>query len=59
MWRVLAGPAGGALTALATRPKSGFETAIPIGSGPDSFKLEALDARGRVIGTSGEFAPSR
>ena len=44
---------------VATHPKSGFETAIPVGSGHGSFEVQALDARGRVIGTSGEFAPSR
>jgi hypothetical protein len=54
-WRVLAG-SGGTLTTIATRPKSGFETAIPAGAGYSSFKLQALDARGRVIASSNEFA---
>jgi EmrB/QacA subfamily drug resistance transporter len=58
-WRVLAGPAGGTLTVVATHPKSGFETAIPIGSPYGSFKLEALDSHGRVIGTSAAFSTRR
>ena len=52
-WKVLAG-AGGA-TAVATAPKSGFETAIPVGNAYKTFKVQALDAHGRVIGTSRQF----
>jgi hypothetical protein len=37
---------------VATVAKSGFETAIPVPSGYKSFKVQALDAGGRVIGTS-------
>jgi hypothetical protein len=55
-WKVLAGSGGGAMGAVATKPKSGFETAIPVGQGYKRFKVEALDAGGRVIGSSGEFA---
>jgi EmrB/QacA subfamily drug resistance transporter len=54
-WRVLAGDAAGALTAVATRAKSGFETAIPVPSGSTRFEVQALDAAGRVIGTSMPF----
>jgi hypothetical protein len=39
--------------------KSGFETAIRLPRGYDSFKVEALDANGRVIGASGPFASHR
>jgi EmrB/QacA subfamily drug resistance transporter len=56
-WRVLAGPAGGRLTAVRTTAKTGFETAIPVSGVYESFKLQALDANGRVIGTSRTFSP--
>jgi hypothetical protein len=55
-WRVLAGPRSGQLTAVATHPKSGFETAIPVSQSYKSFKVQALDAHGRVIGASRPFA---
>jgi EmrB/QacA subfamily drug resistance transporter len=54
-WRVLAGTAAGQLTAVATRAKSGFETPIRVREGYRVFRLQALDARGRVIGTSHLF----
>jgi hypothetical protein len=54
-WRVLASSGGGALGVVTTRPKSGFETAIPVARTYTSFKVEALDARGRVIGSSRAF----
>ena len=56
-WRVLAGAAqladdgGGERSA-----RSGFETAIPVSQGYGSFQLQALDAAGRVIGTSRPFS---
>ena len=55
-WRVLAGPGAGRLTVVAHAAKSGFETAIRLPRGYDSFKVEALDANGRVIGASEPFA---
>jgi EmrB/QacA subfamily drug resistance transporter len=58
-WRVLAAPSAGAAgRVLATHPRSGFETAISVPAGYSSFELQALDASGRVIGTSREFATS-
>ncbi len=56
-WRVLAGPAGGRLTTVRTTAKTGFETTIPVSGGYESFKLQALDGDGRVIGTSRTFSP--
>jgi EmrB/QacA subfamily drug resistance transporter len=64
-WRVLAesggaAPSGpgattsGSVTA-ATAAKSGFETAIAVPAGR-AFKVEALNAAGRVIGTSRPFS---
>jgi EmrB/QacA subfamily drug resistance transporter len=54
-WRVLAGPAAGSERAVATAARSGFETAIPVRGTYARFRVEALDAGGRVIGTSGTF----
>jgi EmrB/QacA subfamily drug resistance transporter len=56
-WRVLAGPSGGPRTTVATHARSGFETAItvPAGSAGRVFQVQALDAQGKVIGTSKAF----
>ncbi len=51
-WRVLAAAGAGRLARVATVPKSGFETAIPVPSGFTTFQVQALDARGKAIGTS-------
>jgi hypothetical protein len=53
------GAGGGGAKAVATQPKAGFETAIPVKAGPRSFKLQALDGDGRVIGTSSRFSVTR
>src|SRR5262249_43042622 len=50
-WRVKA-TTGGAPTTIASAAKSGFETGIPVKSGYKTFQVQALDASGRVIGTS-------
>ena len=52
-WRVLA---GSPVKAVASARRSGFETAIRIRGRYTRFHLEALDAGGRVIGTSKGFA---
>jgi len=54
-WRVLARSGVGEETAVATAAKSGFETAIPVGQAYKTFEVQALDAHGRVIGTSEQF----
>ena len=54
-WRVLAGQSAGSLGAVATRPMSGFETAIAVKASYHAFRLQALDAKGRIIGTSRVF----
>jgi Arylsulfotransferase (ASST) len=52
-WRVLAGTDGGPLAPVSTVPRSGFETAIPLrGPGP-LFEVQALDASGAVLASSG------
>ncbi len=57
-WRVLAGPDAGRLTTVTTVAKSGFETAIALPGNKSyaSFELRALDAGGRVLGTSRPFS---
>jgi hypothetical protein len=55
-WRVLAGPSAARLTVVANAAKSGFETAIGLPHGYTSFRVEALSANHRVIGTSAPFA---
>jgi EmrB/QacA subfamily drug resistance transporter len=54
-WRVLAGAGVGRLTVVASKIKSGFETAIPMPANYKCFELQALDASGRVIGASRPF----
>ena len=57
-WKVLAQSGTGAGTVAATAAKSGFETAIPVGSAGKTFTVQALDAHGKVIGTSHQFGVS-
>ena len=54
-WKVLAGANAGHLTLVATARKSGFETAIHLSRGYGDYKLQALNAAGRVIGASKTF----
>jgi hypothetical protein len=54
-WRVLAGENGTAQRPVATAQKLGFETAIGVPPGSTTFRLQALDASGRVLGTSQPF----
>jgi hypothetical protein len=56
-WRVLAGSSEDQLTAVATVSKAGFETAIPVSQDYKVYKLQALDANGKVLGTSETFGP--
>jgi hypothetical protein len=56
-WRVLGGAAAGSLAPVAAHAKEGFETAIEVPQGERSFKLQALDAKGHVIGSSQPFVP--
>jgi hypothetical protein len=54
-WRVLAGQSARGLAVVATSAKLGFETAIPVRQSFRTFKVQALDANGRVIGSSRLF----
>jgi len=56
-WRILAGPAPDQLSAVTTTAKSGFETAIPVSGSYQFFKVQALDATGKVLGTSKALRP--
>ncbi len=54
-WRVLAGASASQLSVVATRAKAGFETAIAVSQNYADYKVQALDASGKVIGTSRVF----
>ncbi len=51
-WRLLGGSSPRALAPLATAPRSGFETTIPVSTRPRYLALQALDAQGGVLGAS-------
>ena len=51
-WRVLGGPAPNALSTVGETPKRGFETGQVIHGTPRYLAVEALDAHGKVLGTS-------
>jgi len=55
-WRVLAAPGGGQLRVVASAARSGFETAIPVPDGYQSFEVQALAANGRVLSVSRAFS---
>jgi EmrB/QacA subfamily drug resistance transporter len=55
-WRVLGGSSAGSLSTVANAARSGFETSIPVSGADTTFKVQALDASGKVIGTSRSFA---
>ncbi len=54
-WRVLAGASPSRLSVAGHAAQSGFETAIALPKANRTFEVEALDAQGRVIGTSAPF----
>jgi hypothetical protein len=51
-WRVLAGPSAGALSAVGSARRSGFETAIRVHTQEPYVAAEALSSSGRVLSTS-------
>ena len=51
--------AAGETQPLATHARTGFETSIPVSGGSRRFQVQALDAAGRVLGTSKTFGVSR
>jgi hypothetical protein len=54
-WRVLAGAGAKDLSLVASSTKTGFETAITVKGAYKTFEVEALNAKGKVIGTSRSF----
>ena len=54
-WRVLASTGSGPLSAVATKARSGFETAIATSGSYKRFEVQALDSSGKAIGASHEF----
>ena len=58
-WRVLGGRSGSGLAPAATAPRKGFETQILVPSSDTTFRVQALGAGGRVIGTSRLFHVAR
>ena len=57
-WEVLAGPNPGALEAVASAPRKGFETAITVETTEAYFRVRAKNGSGRVLGTSRTVKPS-
>jgi EmrB/QacA subfamily drug resistance transporter len=55
-WQVLRAATPGKASVVASRPRLGFETAIPVEGNYRAFTVRALDASGRTIGTSAPFA---
>lgn len=51
-WRVLAGNSASSLKPVATKTRSGFETTFKPRHSAKAYEVEALDAQGKVLGTS-------
>ncbi|HZO78869.1 MAG TPA: MFS transporter [Solirubrobacteraceae bacterium] len=58
-WRVLGGSSSSQLSPVASASRKGFETQIVVPSSDTTFKLEAIGAGNRVIGTSHSFQVTR
>jgi hypothetical protein len=59
-WRVLGGSSSKHLsTVVAKAGRTGFETAIKLPHGYGTYEVEALNSRGRVIGTSKAFSAQK
>jgi hypothetical protein len=54
-WRVLAGTSAQSLKTVASKTKTGFETAIPLTSSSKVYEVQALDSHNHVLGTSKPF----
>ena len=54
-WKVLGGPNVKHLTVVATKRKLAFESTIRLKRGYKVYKVEAIDAKGHVLGKSGVF----
>jgi hypothetical protein len=58
-WQVLAGDSATALSAVGSRPASGFETAISVAGDHAFVAVRALDAGGKVLATSRTITAAR
>lgn len=54
-WRVLAGNSSSHLRTVATKNRSGFETAIALSKSYKTYEVVALDSKGKKLGTSKPF----
>jgi hypothetical protein len=57
-WRVLAGSSPASLEAVATAPRSGFETTIPLHASAAYVAVAAISASGQTLATSRPTQPS-
>jgi hypothetical protein len=55
-WKVLAGSDANKLPVVATKAKSGFETAITLATSAKVYKVQAFDAKGHLLRTSKAFS---
>jgi hypothetical protein len=55
-WEVLGGPSASQLHGVASRSRTGFETAIPLARTYRTYEVRALDAHGHPLGTSHPFS---
>ena len=51
-WQLLSGRTSGTLALSSARPRSGFETVLPVDAGAAYLAVAALDQSGKVLGTS-------
>jgi hypothetical protein len=58
-WRVLGGSSASGLTPVGSAPRKKFETQIVVPSTDTTFRVQAIGARNRVIGTSRSFHVTR
>ena len=56
-WQVLAGSSATSLAPVATAPRRGFQTSIPLSSVPSYVAVQALSAAGAAIGRSATVKP--
>jgi hypothetical protein len=56
-WKVLAGSSAGSLNAVASAPKSGFETTITAHTSAPFVAVAAIGASGQTLATSPAITP--
>jgi EmrB/QacA subfamily drug resistance transporter len=58
-WKILAGTSSQNLSVVAGADQTGFETTVNVKGHPSVFKVEAINSKGQVISTSGQFKVSQ